>query len=92
MTPDDLSSLTPAIRALCNLLKSSQTPGIIIGGVAASLQGQARATEDVAALVRLDERFLDRFLEIAQQQGFKPRIPDAVSFAKQSAVLRIPPT
>lgn len=87
VTSGDLSSLAPAIRALCHLLKSSQTPGIIIGGVAASLQGQARATEDVDALVRLDERFLDRFLEIAQQEGFRPRIPDAVSFARRSAVL-----
>lgn len=50
---DDLSSLTPAIRALCNLLKATQTPDIIIGGGAASLQGQARATEDVDALIRL---------------------------------------
>jgi hypothetical protein len=72
MTSGDLSSLAPAIRALCNLLKSSRTPAIIIGGVAASLQGQARATEDVDALVRLDER---------------SRISDAVCFAKQSAVL-----
>lgn len=87
MTSNDLSSLAPAIRALCNLLKSSRTPGIIIGGVAASLQGQARATEDVDALVRLDERLLDRFLERAKQQGLRPRIPDAVSFAKQSAIL-----
>jgi hypothetical protein len=59
MTSGDLSSLAPAIRALCNLLKSSRTPAIIIAGVAASLQGQARATEDVDALVRLDERIQD---------------------------------
>lgn len=82
-----LVSLVPAIRALSNLLKVSQTPGIIIGGVAASLQGQARATEDVDALLRLDERYLDRFLDMAIAEGFTPRIPDAVSFARHSAVL-----
>ena len=80
-------SLVPAIRALCNLLKVSHVPGVIIGGVAASLQGQARATEDVDALLRLDESTLDHFLDMAMAQGFKPRIPDAVSFARRSAVL-----
>ncbi len=87
ISPPSLASLVPAIRALCNLLKVSQTPGIIIGGVAASLQGQARATEDVDALLRLDERSLDRFLEMAVAEGFRPRISEAVSFARRSAVL-----
>mgnify|MGYP001617511790 FL=1 len=87
INPPSLASLIPAICALCNLLKVSQVPGAIIGGVAASLQGQARATEDVDALLRLDERSLDHFLDMAMAQGFKPRIPDAVSFARRSAVL-----
>ncbi len=86
LTNPSLASFVPAIRALCNLLTISHVPGAIIGGVAASLQGQARATEDVDALLRLDERTLDRFLEMAMAQGFKPRIPDAVSFARRSAV------
>lgn len=87
ISPPSLASLVPAICALCNLLKVSQVPGAIIGGVAASLQGQARATEDVDALLRLDEKTLDHFLDMAMAQGFKPRIPDAVSFARRSAVL-----
>jgi predicted nucleotidyltransferase len=69
------------------LLTVSHVFGAIIGGVAASLQGQARATEDVDALLRLDEKTLDHFLDMAMAQGFKPRIPDAVSFARRSAVL-----
>ncbi len=87
VTGPPLASLIPAIRALCNLLTVSGVPGALIGGVAASLQGQARATEDIDALLRLDERTLDRFLDLAMAQGFKPRIPDAVAFAKRSAVL-----
>lgn len=82
-----LASLAPAIRALWNLLKISQVDGAIIGAVAASLQGQARATEDVDALLRLDENTLNHFLEVAATQGLRPRIPDAVSFARRSAVL-----
>lgn len=87
ITNPSLASFVPAIRALCNLLKTSQVSGALIGAVAASLQGQARATEDVDALLRLDERTLDHFLEMAMAQGFKPRIPDALSFARRSAVL-----
>ncbi len=87
ITNPSLASFVPAIRALCTLLKVSHVPGAIIGGVAASLQGQARATEDVDALLRLDEKTLDHFLDMAMAQGFKPRIPDAVSFARRSAVL-----
>ncbi|HJT22481.1 MAG TPA: nucleotidyltransferase [Nitrospira sp.] len=82
-----LASLVPAIRSLCNLLKASQVAGAIIGAVAASLLGQARATEDVDALLRLDEKSLDHFLEMAMAHGFRPRIPDAVPFARRSAVL-----
>ena len=87
ITNPSLASFVPAIRALCTLLKVSQVPGAIIGGVAASLQGQARATEDVDALLRLDERSLDHFLDMAIAEGFRPRIPDAISFARRSAVL-----
>lgn len=87
VTGSTLISLIPAIRALCNLLTVSKVPAALIGGVAASLQGQARATEDVDVLLRLDERSLDRFLDLVVAQGFKQRIPDAVAFARHSAVL-----
>ena len=87
ITPPSFVSLIPAVRALCNLLKVSGTPGMIIGGVAASLCGQARATEDVDASVLLDERLLSRFLELAAAEGLRPRIPDAIAFAQRSAML-----
>lgn len=87
INPPSLASLVPAICALCDLLKVSQVPGAIIGGVAASLQGQARATEDVDALLRLDDSSLDHFLDMAIAEGFIPRIPDVISFARSSAVL-----
>lgn len=44
-------------------------------------------TEDVDALIRLDENVLDRFLEMAKAEGFRPRLPDVISFARRSAVL-----
>ncbi|WHZ24900.1 MAG: hypothetical protein OJF47_004012 [Nitrospira sp.] len=60
---------------------------MIIGGVAASLQGQARATEDVDASILLDESSLTRFMKMAAAEGLRPRIADAVAFARRSAVL-----
>lgn len=38
-------------------------------------------------MLRLDERTLDHFLNLAMAEGFKPRIPDAVVFTRRSAVL-----
>lgn len=81
------ASLAPAIRALCNLFKTSDVPGMIIGGVAASIHGQARATEDVDAAVLLDERHLNHFVKLAAVEGLRPRISDAIAFAQRNAVL-----
>jgi hypothetical protein len=85
--PSSFASLAPAIRSLCNLFKASDVPGMIIGGVAASIHGQARATEDVDAAVLLDERRLNHFVRLAAAEGLRPRISDAIVFAQQNAVL-----
>lgn len=87
ITHAPLASLVPALRSLCSLLKVSRAPGMVIGGVAASLLGQARATADVDATILLDEQSLDHFLELAVQEGLRPRIPEAAAFAKRSSVL-----
>jgi predicted nucleotidyltransferase len=60
---------------------------MIIGAVAASLRGQARATEDVDVTVILDEDTLERFLDLARAEGLRPRISDALAYAKKNAVL-----
>lgn len=44
IAPSSFASLAPAIRSLCNLFKTSDVPGMVIGGVAASIHGQVRAT------------------------------------------------
>ncbi|MDF0673759.1 MAG: nucleotidyl transferase AbiEii/AbiGii toxin family protein [Nitrospira sp.] len=87
VNPSSFASLAPAIRSLCTLFKTSDVPGIIIGGVAASIHGQARATEDVDVAVLLDERHLNRFVKLAAVEGLYPRISDAIAFARRNAVL-----
>lgn len=87
VNPSSLTSLAPAIRSICDLFKAADVPGMIIGGVAASIHGQARATEDVDVAVLLDERHLNRFVKLAAVEGLYPRISDAITFAQRNAVL-----
>ncbi len=60
----------------------------MIGGVAASLVGKPRATQDIDGVIWLaDERGLDELLESGRSCGFEPRIPDVVPFARANRVL-----
>jgi hypothetical protein len=88
----DAEPLAPLLAALGDLtawLKAAQVPGVIIGGVAASLLGRPRVTRDVDALVVLDETEWARFLAAGERFGFAPRRPDAIDFARQARVLLV---
>jgi hypothetical protein len=82
-----LSPLLPALRALCELLKKSRKQGIIIGGVASSLLGQARLTIDIDATVMIEDKEVDRFLAQAATLGLAPRIKHPAEFMRRSAML-----
>ncbi len=85
--PQALSPLLPALRALCELLKQSHRPGIVIGGVAASLLGHPRLTADVDATVAIDDRDLESFLRLAEAEGLTPRNTHPDDFLRRSAML-----
>ncbi|MGH7166045.1 MAG: DUF6036 family nucleotidyltransferase [Nitrospiraceae bacterium] len=87
VTSDHLTSLLPALGALCSLLKKSKTKGMIIGGVAASLLGQPRMTADIDATVILEDASIDRFFVLALAHGLTPRISNPAAFARRSAML-----
>jgi predicted nucleotidyltransferase len=57
----------------------------VIGGVAASLQGKPRFTDDVDAVV-FDED-TSRLIESGRKYGFAPRIDDALEFSARTRVL-----
>ncbi len=82
-----LSPLLPALRALCELLKKSRKQGMIIGGVASSLLGQARLTIDIDATVMIDDEDVDRFLTQASTEGLSPRVRHSAEFMRRSAML-----
>ena len=88
----DAEPLAPLLAALGDLvawLHAAHVPGVIIGGVAASLLGRPRVTRDVDALVLLEEAEWVRFLAAGEQFGFTPRRPDAIEFAREARVLLV---
>lgn len=59
---------------------------MIIGGLAVQHWGEPRATRDVDVTVMVSAESVDTFLEEATHR-FRPRIADAVDFARRSRVL-----
>lgn len=62
-------------------------PHAAIGGVAVSLLAQPRATQDIDAVVWLEQERWGEMIEAGAAYGFAPRISDAVEFAARSRVL-----
>ncbi|KAA3656988.1 MAG: hypothetical protein DWQ04_29520 [Chloroflexi bacterium] len=75
------------LEAFGKLLSRFGDQGVVIGGIAVSLLGEARFTEDLDAMVLLSIEDIPRFLMAAQQEGIEPRISDAEVFARQNRVL-----
>lgn len=84
-----LAPLLAALRDLMRWFEKSEVPGIVIGGVAASVLGRPRLTRDVDALVLLGPELWKRFLESGDQYGFAARRPDALRFASRTRVLLV---
>jgi predicted nucleotidyltransferase len=84
---DNLSPLSPAIKSVSQLLKEDDVEGIIIGGLAVSLLGRPRFTNDIDLMILdLDDR-LPEFIEKLKKYGIRPRVDDAIDFARKSRVL-----
>ena len=85
--PKNIAPLLQALRDLMNWFETEHVQGIVIGGVAASLLGRPRVTNDVDALVLTAEEKWSEFLMQAGQYQFRPRIGDALAFARESRML-----
>jgi len=79
--------LNEVAGALVRWLKAESVPFVITGGMAVSLAGQPRLTQDIDVLVRVDEASWGGFLESGSRFGFQPRLSDCLDFAKISRVL-----
>ena len=87
--PVDLAPLLAVLRDLMAWFKAREVPGVVIGGVAASLLGRPRLTRNVDAVVLLDEDHWGEFLAAGTQHGFVPRRADALAFAQETRVLLV---
>jgi predicted nucleotidyltransferase len=88
MKPDEpCFPMMGALKAIEQLLAQTNSQGIIIGGIAVSLLGRARFTEDIDAIIFTDEERLPEFLEIAKKYSLIPRINNVEEFASRTRVL-----
>ena len=79
--------LLPALKSIDQLLKENDVEGIIIGGMAVSLLGRPRYTNDIdLVILDIDER-LNEFIIKLKRFGIEPRIENVEEFALKSRVL-----
>jgi Nucleotidyl transferase of unknown function (DUF2204) len=81
------SSLLAALADLMKWLDATQMPSMIIGGVAASILGQPRLTQDIDVLAIVPDAGWADAMADAVGFGILPRIDDALGFARRSRVL-----
>jgi hypothetical protein len=81
------ATLLAALADLMQWLDATNIPSMVIGGVASSLLGQPRLTQDVDALAILPEEEWAQALSNAARYGILPRIEGPLDFARRSRVL-----
>jgi hypothetical protein len=87
MKDDHLAALVGPLQDLEQWFTSCKIPHAIVGGVAATLQGEPRATQDIDAVVLIAETEWAAFLKSGKKFGFLPRRENSLEFAKRSRVL-----
>lgn len=68
-------------------LAEAQVPGVVIGGIAASLLGRPRVTKDIDLLVSVEPDAWAAFVAEGETHGLEPRLSNPVEFARTSRVL-----
>jgi Nucleotidyl transferase of unknown function (DUF2204) len=81
------ATLLAALADLMEWLDATKMPSMVIGGVAASVLGQPRLTQDVDALAILPEGEWANAVSTAARHGILPRIENPLDFARRSRVL-----
>lgn len=88
MSEKKLSGLPfKVFRDFVRWIKTEKIPGVIIGGVAASILGRPRVTRDIDSLVIIDETHLKEFVQSGKHFGFIPRVDNIFTFARKTRVL-----
>jgi predicted nucleotidyltransferase len=85
--PEGIEPFFEPLESLQKLLSRFDDRGVIIGGVAVSVLGKARYTEDIDAVFLLSTKDIPRLLEAASEEGIEPRIENATEFARKNRVV-----
>lgn len=80
-------TLLAPLADLSRWLEATRTQAVIVGGVAVSLLGRPRFTQDIDALAILAEQDWGTVLAAASAYGIVPRIEKPMEFARRSRVL-----
>ncbi len=80
-------TLLAALGDLMQWLDAMQMPSMVVGGVAASILGRPRLTQDIDALAILPERDWATAVSTAASYGIFPRLERLLDFARRSRVL-----
>lgn len=67
------SAFIATLKALVDWLEAERVPHAAIGGVAVSLIAQPRATQDIDAVIWLEEARWKSLLDSSRSYGFEPR-------------------
>jgi len=84
---EQILTYLPLLRAIQSIFEKYPRKGVIIGGIAVSLLGEARLTADVDALVLLSVADIPALILHAAEVGIYPRIKNADSFARTNRAL-----
>ena len=84
---ETLDALLEPVADLEKLMRQLGCPWMIIGGIAVSLLGKPRFTADVDIVVLIEDMDVERLIKSAGRFGFKPRLKDVYSFARQNRVV-----
>ncbi|MEW6086806.1 MAG: nucleotidyl transferase AbiEii/AbiGii toxin family protein [bacterium] len=77
----------PVLRDFIKWLKSENIKGIIIGGIASSILGRPRTTQDIDSVIIINPNLLNKFIEKGEKYGFIPRIKNVIEFTKKTNVI-----
>ncbi|MGH7826242.1 MAG: nucleotidyl transferase AbiEii/AbiGii toxin family protein [Candidatus Binatia bacterium] len=81
-------TLAEGVVEVASFLGKERIPYAILGGIAVQHWGEPRATLDIDVVVLVPPEREDEFLN-AVLKSFRPRLPDAVAFAKRNRILLI---
>ncbi len=85
--PEEIQNFHDPLVSLQKLISRFDQRGVLIGGLAAAILGEARYTEDIDAMFLLSIKDIPQFLEAAKQEGIEPRIDNAEVFARKNRIL-----